>query len=464
MTQPDPTHGLSVQHADALWDAVAIPGPTRPSFMEQHARVCRAVAAILDETRAAVLPTPDQRAAEDLAATTCSAQYHGPGEDQARLCIRATQHTGKAHTDEHGFHWSDTVAMYPLADGRFRTGVNLQAELRRLAGEAQQDACPTPESHNWGCGCPTDQLPLHAESGIDTPGCDCGHEGMGPKWHGRDCSWLATMTVPHPDDVTGEAQQDEARCACGEPTAPGTVHRTDGPCYVREAQQDEPACAYPHGKPGIASLLEHVGVDTSGGVTVDGRAVAAPCTCGGHSIHHLLADSHQPVSEASQPQAAAEYERAFTIPPSPETGAYIHDRLAAREAQRQQAHAEGEHTFCRSDCDSEQQDTAEDGELEMIRSRFSGKPTIATADPAMCPRCKGDNSEPFELCAQCAAVAGSGQPDTEQEAVEVVHGCPPDGSGLTPCCGRTPFELPRGDRISSEAPTTCPGATDTSRA
>jgi hypothetical protein len=41
---------------------------------------------------------------------------------------------------------------------------------------------------------------------------------------------------------------------------------------------------------------------------------------------------------------------------------------------------------------------------------------------------------------------------------EVVHGCPPDGSGLTPCCGRTPFELPLGDRISSEAPTTCPGA------
>ncbi|MER8002971.1 hypothetical protein [Streptomyces sp. NPDC095613] len=40
----------------------------------------------------------------------------------------------------------------------------------------------------------------------------------------------------------------------------------------------------------------------------------------------------------------------------------------------------------------------------------------------------------------------------------VVHGCPPDGSGLTPCCGRTPFELPRGDRISVEAPATCTGA------
>lgn len=45
------------------------------------------------------------------------------------------------------------------------------------------------------------------------------------------------------------------------------------------------------------------------------------------------------------------------------------------------------------------------------------------------------------------------------EAAETVHACPPEGSGLTPCCGRTPFELPLTDRISSEAPVTCQGAT-----
>ncbi len=39
------------------------------------------------------------------------------------------------------------------------------------------------------------------------------------------------------------------------------------------------------------------------------------------------------------------------------------------------------------------------------------------------------------------------------------HGCPSDGSGLTPCCSRTPFELPRDDRISSEAAVTCTGRT-----
>lgn len=31
-----------------------------------------------------------------------------------------------------------------------------------------------------------------------------------------------------------------------------------------------------------------------------------------------------------------------------------------------------------------------------------------------------------------------------------IHGCPPDGSGVTPCCGRTPFELPRTDRMSTD--------------
>lgn len=37
------------------------------------------------------------------------------------------------------------------------------------------------------------------------------------------------------------------------------------------------------------------------------------------------------------------------------------------------------------------------------------------------------------------------------------HASPPDGSGLTPCCERSPFELPRGDRMTVEAEhVTCP--------
>ncbi|MFB7738305.1 hypothetical protein ACFC08_28735 [Streptomyces sp. NPDC056112] len=59
----DPTHGLSVQHADALWDAVAIPGPHTPSFPAQHERVCRAVAGIIAEMTAVREESPEDRAA-----------------------------------------------------------------------------------------------------------------------------------------------------------------------------------------------------------------------------------------------------------------------------------------------------------------------------------------------------------------------------------------------------------------
>jgi hypothetical protein len=42
----------------------------------------------------------------------------------------------------------------------------------------------------------TDRL---AETGIDTPGCDCGHDGMGVSWHGDVCDW---KSIP-PCDVCG---------------------------------------------------------------------------------------------------------------------------------------------------------------------------------------------------------------------------------------------------------------------
>lgn len=42
-------------------------------------------------------------------------------------------------------------------------------------------------------------------------------------------------------------------------------------------------------------------------------------------------------------------------------------------------------------------------------------------------------------------------------AGEVVHACPPVGEGLTPCCGRTPFELPHTDRLTVDEEVTCPG-------
>jgi hypothetical protein len=38
-----------------------------------------------------------------------------------------------------------------------------------------------------------------------------------------------------------------------------------------------------------------------------------------------------------------------------------------------------------------------------------------------------------------------------EEMLVTVHACPPEGSGVTPCCGKTPFELSRSDRMSVDA-------------
>lgn len=50
-------------------------------------------------------------------------------------------------------------------------------------------------------------------------------------------------------------------------------------------------------------------------------------------------------------------------------------------------------------------------------------------------------------------------PMVDEQGRVLVHACPPEGSGLTPCCGRTPFELPRDERLTQYGPlVTCGGA------
>jgi hypothetical protein len=43
------TAPLTVQQADALWDAIAVPNQKEPRFVEQHERVCHTVAQLLDD-------------------------------------------------------------------------------------------------------------------------------------------------------------------------------------------------------------------------------------------------------------------------------------------------------------------------------------------------------------------------------------------------------------------------------
>lgn len=42
--------------------------------------------------------------------------------------------------------------------------------------------------------------------------------------------------------------------------------------------------------------------------------------------------------------------------------------------------------------------------------------------------------------------------------VEIVHRCPPGSSNMMPCCGQTPFEVPRWHRMTLDAAlVTCSG-------
>jgi hypothetical protein len=51
-----------------------------------------------------------------------------------------------------------------------------------------------------------------------------------------------------------------------------------------------------------------------------------------------------------------------------------------------------------------------------------------------------------------------GEPAAPQPKA-VVHQCPPEGYGIMPCCGRTPPEVPRSDRVTLDpSAVTCPAA------
>jgi hypothetical protein len=205
---------------------------------------------------AAVLPPPADRAAvyreaADVAERLMDERY-GPdcsygvgGRDVARelrrLADEAQQQPAECRCT--CSHPADVHSVYGCEDDCGCEWMPKPKPMNpwRILGIAD---CPTPKSHNWGCGCPTDQLPLHAESGVDTPGCDCGHDGMGPKWHAKACAWTATLNVPHPDTGGGD-------CCGAEPTDKGWI----GDCWCtlppgHDGEHQCQPCTDRHGAPG----------------------------------------------------------------------------------------------------------------------------------------------------------------------------------------------------------------------
>lgn len=66
-----------------------------------------------------------------------------------------------------------------------------------------------------------------AQSGVGTPGCDCGHDGMGVGWHGTDCAWRARTT---PDNPATSGDAVDNCCVCG------------GGRIVYRSYRDQPFC------------------------------------------------------------------------------------------------------------------------------------------------------------------------------------------------------------------------------
>lgn len=99
---------------------------------------------------------------DQVRAAECSAQYYKSNSGPVRQCIRAAQHHGD-HIDERGFHWSDTVAIYPVIDGEPKWR-RAEASSRSNPDHACQTCGDCMYEHAGEGGCPeTPGHPAHIE-------------------------------------------------------------------------------------------------------------------------------------------------------------------------------------------------------------------------------------------------------------------------------------------------------------
>ncbi|MFJ4735237.1 hypothetical protein ACIP6V_23685 [Streptomyces sp. NPDC088770] len=124
-------------------------------------------------------------------AAECAAQHHG--FDDGRLCIRAAQHRGD-HIDERGYHWSDTVAVYPLADGTLRESPAAAVRRGQEYVSARYRSEPEPQHDRPASSCSN---PDHActkcgECAYEHPGEDGCSVGQLPPAEGRSVRTACT--------------------------------------------------------------------------------------------------------------------------------------------------------------------------------------------------------------------------------------------------------------------------------
>ncbi|MEJ8671903.1 hypothetical protein WKI71_36725 [Streptomyces sp. MS1.AVA.1] len=161
----------------------------------------------------AILPPPADRAA--AAAVCVCGHCEVVARELRRLAAETPQPETQAARCRCG-HPADEHSVYGCADGCGCERMPKRQPMNpwRILGI---DACPTPMSHNWGCGCPTDQLPLHAQSETQTARC-------GPVPDTCD----AETGEPCANHEREQAHAEGEHCFCGpECTAPAVV-QADG--------------------------------------------------------------------------------------------------------------------------------------------------------------------------------------------------------------------------------------------
>ncbi|WP_069766023.1 hypothetical protein [Streptomyces sp. LUP47B] len=179
------THGLTVQQADALWDAVAIPGPHTPTFPGQHDRVCRAVAGILAELPAAAASPTGQPAEVRLELARVLHELHLRNDFDATEDVDAVLAVLPPPIDrpdilrEVADICDEAGAVYTAknlnghADAAFR----LMERFQRKANEAEYVAtpCSVGGCEPGGEPCTThERLMAHAEGDHELCAPDCG--------------------------------------------------------------------------------------------------------------------------------------------------------------------------------------------------------------------------------------------------------------------------------------------------
>lgn len=112
-------------------------------------------------------------------------------------CVLRPDHSGSHADDRGGRWWIDPTAPQEPASAP------VPAQDTPGGPGRQPDAPESPQ---------TAVERRTAQSGVDTPGCDCGHGGMGVGWHGTDCAWRARTTRDNP---AASSNAVDNCCVCG---------------------------------------------------------------------------------------------------------------------------------------------------------------------------------------------------------------------------------------------------------